>query len=67
MMGFPDQYPTGTLEVGARVGGEVTFEIDDSSVMGTSQGAAKKEHISAEWFKTWIQDNVERPMVVQER
>jgi hypothetical protein len=58
MMGFPDQYPTGAIVAGAMsiagpTGGGA-FPIDDSSIMGMSQGRAQRIHAEASWISGWI-------------
>jgi hypothetical protein len=68
MMGFPDQYTTGVVASGAMsASGPVSgaaWPIDDSSVMGMSQNAAKKIHLEAKWLCDWVNANVDSMKVI---
>jgi hypothetical protein len=68
MMGFPDQYSTGVVAMGAMgpagpVAGS-SWPIDPSSIMGSSQNKAMDIHLKAKWFNDWVNANVDSMKVI---
>ncbi len=69
MMGFPDQYwygviAGGSLDATGQPVAAAGWPIDDDSIMGQNMVEAKKLHIKADWFFSWINSKVDTMDVI---